>query len=82
MMPALKSRRGWIAGFCLAWMASPGNPVDAIDNTHVPALGEHDRGMIENALGQAVVGPAILAPALADPVGFFAPVPGPGFIAC
>jgi hypothetical protein len=77
MTPALKSRRGWIAGFCLAWMASPGYPVDAIDNTHVPALGEHDRRMIENALGQAVVGPAIFAPALADPVGFFAPVPGP-----
>lgn len=77
MTPALKSRRGWIAGFCLAWMASPGYPADATDNTLPPALGEHDRRMIENALGQTVVGRAISAPALADPVGFFAPVPGP-----
>jgi len=77
MTPALKSRRGWIAGFCLAWMASPGYPANATDNTLPPELGERDRRMIENALGQTVLGRAISAPALADPVGFFAPVPGP-----
>ncbi|MFA5920207.1 MAG: hypothetical protein WC856_02810 [Methylococcaceae bacterium] len=77
MTPALKSRRGWIAGFCVAWMASPGYPANATDNTLPPELGERDRRMIESALGQTVLGRAISAPALADPVGFFAPVPGP-----